>query len=389
MSFLRRLQTTRLLALIGALAAAAACTAAIAIAAGGSASPPPAKPLAVALHDALAARPVAGVTARIRFTNHLVDAASLRGSDPVLTGATGRLWASADGRARLELQASDSGTDAQVMLDGRRVTVYDASQRTLYRATLPADKGERSHPRRDRVPTVAQIRRELAAVAQHLVISGARPGTVADRGAYTVRVSPRHDGGLLGGAEVAWDAARGVPLRAAVYAADSSSPVLELTATNISFGKVDPTALTVTPPPGTKVVDLSPPAHQGRHAGRAAKPVEGVAAVRRSVGFALAAPKRLVGLPRTGARTIDAGGRAGALVTYGRGLGGIAVLEQPASGSAEQAPRELPRVSIRGATGTELATALGTVVRFQRDGVEYTVIGSVPPAAAEAAARAL
>ena len=37
----------------------------------------------------------------------------------------------------------------------------------------------------------------------------------------------------------------------------------------------------------------------------------------------------------------------------------------------------------------ELATALGTVLRFDRGGVRYTVIGSVPPAAAEAAARAL
>jgi hypothetical protein len=28
-------------------------------------------------------------------------------------------------------------------------------------------------------------------------------------------------------------------------------------------------------------------------------------------------------------------------------------------------------------------------VRFQRDGVQYTILGSVPPQAAEAAARAL
>jgi len=42
-----------------------------------------------------------------------------------------------------------------------------------------------------------------------------------------------------------------------------------------------------------------------------------------------------------------------------------------------------------GADGQELATALGTMVRFTRGGVQYTVIGSVPPNAAEAAARAL
>jgi hypothetical protein len=46
-------------------------------------------------------------------------------------------------------------------------------------------------------------------------------------------------------------------------------------------------------------------------------------------------------------------------------------------------------VSINGVTGSELDTALGTMVRFTRGKVSYTVLGSVPPAAADAAARAL
>jgi len=50
---------------------------------------------------------------------------------------------------------------------------------------------------------------------------------------------------------------------------------------------------------------------------------------------------------------------------------------------------KLPQVNIHGRTGTELATALGTIVTVQRDGVRYTVAGSVPPVAAENAARAL
>jgi hypothetical protein len=46
-------------------------------------------------------------------------------------------------------------------------------------------------------------------------------------------------------------------------------------------------------------------------------------------------------------------------------------------------------VNIDGATGSELATALGTVVTFQSGGVQYVVAGSVPPVAAENAARGL
>ena len=49
----------------------------------------------------------------------------------------------------------------------------------------------------------------------------------------------------------------------------------------------------------------------------------------------------------------------------------------------------LPEINIDGVTGSELATALGTVVTFERNGVSYTVAGSVPPLAAENAARGL
>jgi len=42
-------------------------------------------------------------------------------------------------------------------------------------------------------------------------------------------------------------------------------------------------------------------------------------------------------------------------------------------------------VAIDGVTGRELDTALGTVVWFTRSGVDFTLLGSVPPVAAEAA----
>ncbi len=46
-------------------------------------------------------------------------------------------------------------------------------------------------------------------------------------------------------------------------------------------------------------------------------------------------------------------------------------------------------MNIDGATGTELATPLGTLLTFESGGVAYTVAGSVPPVAAENAARGL
>jgi outer membrane lipoprotein-sorting protein len=390
---LRTMSTRRLLAVIAAALVLAAGGTAIALAATTNNGPvPPAKPLAQAIHDAATAPPVDGISARIKFTNHLIDSSSLQGSDPILSGATGRLWIGANHRLRLELQ-SDSG-DAQIVSDGKTVTIYDATMNSVYRADLPRDltAGDRT----DAPPTLASIQADLARLAEHWNVSGAEPTSHAGRPAYQVRIAPKHDGGLLGAAELAADANTGVPLRAAVYATGNSTPVLELSVTRISYGKVGASVFDVTPPAGAKVTDFTPEAPAAVRRGAEAKPVTGEAAVAKAVPFTLVAPDKLVGLPRHEVRLIRAGDHPAALVTYGAGLGGIAVVEQAAdAGGAPVKPREgesglsLPTVSINGATGQELDTALGTMVRFTRGGVTYTVIGSVPPAAAEAAARGL
>jgi hypothetical protein len=176
--------------------------------------------------------------------------------------------------------------------------------------------------------------------------------------------------------------------------------VLELTATDISFGPVDASALAVTPPAGAKVtkIDLSGAGQDHgatSHDKSAKEQPSDPKQVAAQLPFALSAPDTLVGLPRHDVHAVDLDGTKGALVTYGAGLGGIAVLEQKGGTAAAPAPAKgdhqlsLPQVSINGANGEELATALGTLVRFERGGVQYTIIGSVPPAAAEAAARAL
>jgi outer membrane lipoprotein-sorting protein len=363
-AFLRRISTRHLVLLCaGALVGAIGATA-LAIAASTGGPTPPTRPLAVALRDALRAPAPKGLTARIRFTNHLIDSADFQRSNPVLSGATGRLWASTDGRLRIELQ-SDRG-DAQLVSDGRRFWLYDGSSSTVYRGTLPQHHADRAH----RTPTLAQIQRAIDRLGRWLSHSGAIPGDVAGRATYTLRAAPRKDGGLLGGAAVAWDAARGVPLRLALYARGHSDPVLELEATDVSFGAVPASDFAVSPPTGVKTVDLT----QGHARGHAEK--------RSALGFNVVAPRSVAGRPRSGVRVL----RAGALVTYGRGLGGIAVLEER---GGRLGRTQLATVSIGAVKAQELETPLGTLIRFQRGGVTFTVVGSVTRQVAEAAARAL
>ena len=194
---------------------------------------------------------------------------------------------------------------------------------------------------------MAQIQTELTRLMQHVNVAGPLPRNVAGQPAYKVSVSPKHDGGLLGDVQLAWDAAHGVPLGIAIYSRGSSSPVLELKATDISYGPVRSGDFSIKAPAGAKVVQVSPSAtgaaaaHAGTAKAKASTAkrhaqVTGPAAVQSHLPFTLAAPDKLVGLPRQSVSLLDWGGHPAALVTYGQGLGGIAVIEQTASGQAAQ-----------------------------------------------------
>ena len=162
--------------------------------------------------------------------------------------------------------------------------------------------------------------------------SGAQPTDIAGQPAYNVRVEPKQNGGLLGGAELAWDAVHGTPLRVAVYPKGDSSPVIDLKVTDISYGPVSSSVFDVNPPPDAKVTEISPPAHRDGGSGEA-QPVTGLQAVQQQASIPLSAPDTLAGLPRNEVRLIQSDKDAGALVTYGEGLGGIAVIEQRANAS--------------------------------------------------------
>jgi outer membrane lipoprotein-sorting protein len=366
-NILRRLPLSRLL-LMCALVVAIGVSATALASAVSSAPKPPAKPLAVAVHDALGAPPVQGVSANIKLTDRLIEGASLASggqggalaSSPLITGASGRLWIAKDGRVRLELQAEKG--DTEVLYDGHTVTVYDAASNTLYRYT--PTKGEGSSPsgapetpeKQHEIPSVAKIEEAISHLQSHLSVSGATPSSVAGQPAYTVRVSPKEGGSLIGGAELSFDAVYGVPLRAAVYSSASPAPVIELAASEISYGPVEDSVFAFTPPAGAKVNEINPPSK-----------TSGSESSKSSNGASK--PK---------------------ITTHGHGLSAVAVLESQAKSGQSGTSHTLeglPTVDINGAKASELRTALGTVLSFERAGVRYIVAGAVAPAAVEEVAR--
>jgi outer membrane lipoprotein-sorting protein len=371
-SILRRLPLSRLLLLCTLVIVIGVSITAIALAID-SGPTPPAKPLAQAVHDTLAGAQgteIEGVSANIQLTDHLLEGASLAtgsgggngggglASSPLITGASGRLWIAKDGRVRLELQSQKG--DTQIVYDGHTVTIYDAASNTVYRYTPPAHEGSSSPDegsgQKHGVPSVAKIEEAIAHLSKHADVSGATPTDVAGQPAYTVRVSPNESGSLLGGAELSWDADNGVPLRAAVYSSTSSSPVIELAATEVSFGPVESSVFEITPPANAKVQEI---AFSQDHQEGATK-------------------------------TSGEGGKPN-VTTHGHGPATIAVLEtksKSASGKSESL-EGLPKVTIDGASASELRTELGTLLTFERSGVRYLVAGAVSPGAVEEVARGL
>ena len=393
MKLFRTLPTSRLIAVITAAAIVLVGGTAIAVAASGGSGPtPPPKPLAQALHDALSAAEPSGITARIRFTNNLFPSGALVGAtgSALMSGATGRLWLNGNG-GRLELQ-SDAG-DVQIVWSDTKVTAYDASSNTAYTFDLPkqSDGATTSH----KVPSLDEIKNFLTELAKHWNVSDAQPSNVANEPAYTVDVSPSHGGGLLGSAQLAWDAAQGVPLKVAIYAQGSSTPALALEATAISFGSVPDSDIAVAPPAGAKIVDLSSQTNgQGKDHGSKTPAVTGLAAVQAAVSFPVVAPDTLVGLPRQDVRLVGSKDSKSVLVVYGQGLGAIVVVERAHDASGAQSGNgsplaALPTVSLDGVTAHELSTQLGTVLGWDVGQVSYVLAGSLPSGAAEAAARAL
>lgn len=367
MNILRRLPLSRLLLLCGLVLAVGIGVTALAMAVGSGPTPPP-KPLAVAVHDALEAPKADGVSARIQLTDHLLEGASLAGnggeasqlsSNPLISGASGRLWIGPDGHARLELQ-SEKG-DTQILWDGKTAELYDASSNTLYRYTPKQEAGEEDPAKATdtahKTPSVAEIEESIAHASEHADISGATPADVAGQAAYTVRVAPRENGGLIAGAEVSWDANHGNPLRAAIYSTNSSAPVIELAATEISYGAPDSSALAFVPPANATIKDVTLP--QSSSSGDSS----------------------------------SGSGEKPHVTVHGKGLGAIVLAESPVeAGSKESLPSQLEglqQVDVGGTKASELPTQLGTLLTFERAGVRYLMAGSVTPSAIEAFARSL
>ena len=146
----------------------------------------------------------------------------------------------------------------------------------------------------------------------------------------------------------------------------------------------------VQPPVDAKVVNLSSSTESSPSSDTGA-PVTGLPQVQAAADFPVIAPDTLVGLPRQDVRLVGGADSKAALVVYGQELGAVLMVERKADTTAQKSDilSSLPTVSLDGITAHELATQLGTALEWKDGGTTFVLAGSLPPAAAETAARQL
>jgi len=152
----------------------------------GNGNTPPKRSLAVALHNALTAPAVAGVSAQFTVSQHLLPGSSSFLSSSPLAGATGTVWAG-QGRVRVEVH-SQLGTD-QLSYDGSTVTLYDVKHHAGY--VLPVRSGQHAADAKSskRPPSLSDITRMLAQISPQAAVSGATPDNIAGRPAPSISYS--------------------------------------------------------------------------------------------------------------------------------------------------------------------------------------------------------
>lgn len=349
-----------------------------AIALAGGSSAPQSKPLDQAIAQALSGSPVAGVSADVAVTSDLFPSGTLLGklASGLLSGS-GHVWLSNDGSGRMELQTGGGRVDAA--WDATTLSIYVAALNTVYRVDLPAGARQSgSGSTATTPPALATIDSVLARIATEWTISQPQPGVVGGQPAYSVSVSPKQSGSMLGSVKLAWDADHGTPLRVAVYASGTASPALEFDVTNITYGAVSASDLQATFPSTATVTDLGAILHATTPG---APPVSGLAAVTAAAGFPVTAPDSLAGLPRSSVSLRD----RTVFIRYGDGISGMLLIERTSADSTNgQSPlRMLPSVTVNGITAHELTTTLGTAVTWDAAGTTYVLAGSLPPAVLE------
>jgi outer membrane lipoprotein-sorting protein len=162
------------------------------------------------------------------------------------------VWFSDPDKARIALYR-DLG-ESDVIRNGTDVWIWSSSENKATHRTVSPD--ERATPEPSEAPKTPQeaAQRILEAIGPTTELSIDSTVTVAGRPAYDLVARPKDERSLVTEARLAVDGETHLPLRAEVFAGDTT--VFRVAYTEIDFAQPDPKVFEFTPPPGAEVTEV-------------------------------------------------------------------------------------------------------------------------------------
>lgn len=317
-----------------------------------------------------------------------------------------RVWYGGPGKVRAELQGENG--DQLFVKNGSEVRAYDGATNTL----RVGEKPETTEQRPDEAASPEKIDEILAEISPTSDLQTGEPVEFAGRWAYPLTLEPKDKNlTLVERAEALVDAEAFVPLSFRLYSEDIPDPVVRYEASDFEVGPVPDKRFQLETPPGATVEQMEESGKDGERGeegreNREPQSVASAAEAQEVVGFPV---RQLASAPGGRELTeIRVAGSDGVVQTYGEGWGTVVLVQKPdrepesADQSQEDSRREakgeddgrneqlqIPTVDLGGVEAKEISTPIGTVLSWSANGVNYSLVGSVPAAELEEAARGL
>lgn len=191
-----------------------------------------------------------------------------------LLSGTHTLQVAANGPQKERIALLDTMSEYDLVHNGTQVWLYDSSQNSVEHATLPDKPGAEAKMRSKagelgKAPLTPQqaAQQLLAALSPSTNISVDGTQSVAGRAAYTLVLTPKQTGSLIGKITIAVDYQNGAPLRVAVYPAGSGTAAFDVGFQKVSFSAPSDAQFNFKAPKGSTVQEMAGQARESGMAG--------------------------------------------------------------------------------------------------------------------------
>jgi outer membrane lipoprotein-sorting protein len=197
-----------------------------------------------------------------------------------LLSGTHTLQVAANGPHKERIALLDTLSEYDLVHNGKQVWLYDSSQNSVEHATLPEKPAAGAKAHGDEADELGKLgklgkapltpqqaaQQLLAALSPSTNISVDGTQSVAGRAAYTLVLTPKQSGSLIGKITIAVDYQNGAPLRVAVYPAGSGTAAFDVGFKSVSFSAPSDAQFNFKAPKGATVQEM---AGQARSSGMA------------------------------------------------------------------------------------------------------------------------